>query len=214
VISLRELKLEHPRWLWAAAGAVMAAGGLVWLFTGPATTELDSYNQCATAGYPITDTNPPACETGTQVFLGPVATPQALPAPATTQSFQVLVDGDSGGRYPQKNQLISNQTDWQTYWRTVHASLPSTPPLIPINFAASDVIALSSGPEATGGYMLEVTGISSSATGSVVSVSESVPTVTCNVPNAPSNRYYIVSTVKLPLPVVFQTTKTPRECPK
>jgi hypothetical protein len=213
VIDRRELSARYPHWPVAAAGLGLIVAGGLWLFSGPDTTQLDSYQECANAGYPITDTNPPACDSGSQFFLGPATSTSPSLPDASTQAFQVLVDGDSGGQYPKGEQVITNQTDWQHYWNTVHAALPAVPPILPVNFTTSNVIALSSGPETTAGYTLEIAGVTASAAGSVVSVVESVPTITCAVANTPSNRYFIATTPKLPSPVVFQVTTTPRECP-
>jgi hypothetical protein len=164
------------------------------------------------AGYPFTDTDPPTCTVGKHTFLGPYAHPTPSQAPVTSQPFQVLVNGDSEGTYPKSHQVITNNADWQKFWTQVHASLPTEPPILPVNFAQSDIIALSEGRQPSNGYGLEVTSINVSSAGTTVYATESVPTFTCNVTYTSSNRYYIASTAKLTPPINFDIVTTPHEC--
>ncbi len=214
VSGWRKRFVLNPHWPFVATGIVLVLIGLKWLLSGPGTAQIDSFNQCANAGYPITDTNPPACDTGSGLLLGPAATPGTTPPPSVNQPFNLLVDGDSGGAYPKGQQIITTQTGWQAYWHAVHASLPAIPPILSVDFTSGNVIALSSGPEATNGYTLEVTGVSVSSAGSVVDAIESIPSITCKVADTPTNRYYIAETAKLPQPVTFKVTTSPRECPQ
>jgi len=193
-----------------AAGLGLWLAG--WLLRGHPTTLIDSYDRCADAGYPVTDTNPPACTAGATTFLGARATPSPSPPPAVSQAFNILVQGDSGGRYPKGQQIITTPAAWSAYWRDVHSHLSPVPPLPAIDFAAYDVIVLSEGPQATGGYSLKVTGITTSAAGSVINITDSIPTITCRVVLAASNRYFIARTAKLTPPVSFRITTTHRRC--
>jgi hypothetical protein len=172
----------------------------------------NSFSSCKEAGYPFTDTNPPACTVGDHTFLGPYAHATPSEAPVTSQPFEVLVSGDSEGDYPKSHEVITNQTQWQTFWSQIHSSLPTEPPLLPINFAQSDVITLSDGRQSTTGYTLEITSINVSTAGTTIYATESVPTFTCGVSYAPSNPYYIVSTDKLPPPISFDIVRSPHEC--
>lgn len=186
---------------------------LAWLVRPGGTSPLDSFTQCALAGYSVSDTNPPICAAAREVYLGPVASPTPAQIQLTTQNFELLVDGDSQSNYPRGWQVITTQAGWVKYWSQIHAALPSLPPLLPVDFSQLDVIALSEGHEPTSGYSLKITGIAAGPSGSVVDISESVPTITCSVtPNPPTNRYYIVDTAKLPAPVSFKLTPEPRHC--
>jgi hypothetical protein len=178
------------------------------------TTEpIDSYAACAQAGYPISDSNPPLCQSGASNFLG-TSVAESPPVEAITSvPFETLVDGDTHAPTPPYSQtVIGSQTAWQAYWARAHTSLPVLPPLIPVDFKTATVIATSLGEKPNTGYGLSVTSISSSPAGSVVDITESTPTVTCPVSQLPTNRYLIVQTLKLSQPVSFRITKEMRHC--
>jgi hypothetical protein len=190
---------------------LMLALGMSVLFRGHPTEPIDSYASCARAGYPIQDSYPPACRSGGHTYVGPYST-VTTPPPVTTVDFEIYVEGDSGGSYPQHQEVITTPAEWQQYWHTVHAALPSTPPILPVDFATSTIIALSEGRQLTTGYNLKITGITTGAAGSVVGVTESIPTLTCPVTQTATNRYLMVKTTKLTPPVSFRVTPEYRHC--
>jgi hypothetical protein len=200
------------RQLIIAVGCLLFIWFGAWLLVGQSTEQIDSFKDCAEAGYPITDSNPPACDYHSHFLLGPstAATPSSVAA--TSVQFWILVDGDTGGTYPNRQRVITDQGNWQSYWSSVHAGLPSRPPILPVNFMTNQVVALSEGPQPTTGYNLDVTSIMTSAVGTTVYVSEQVPTVTCQVSNVRSDRYFIVETAKLVAPVSFVLTSTKHQC--
>jgi hypothetical protein len=210
--SLERLVKRHPKRVIIAAGSILSAWLAIWLVSATATAPIDSYLSCAFQGYPTTDTNPPLCSDGAHDYLGPPAPTPKFQAPLTTQTFNVLVDGDSRGTYPNRWQVITTQTGWVSYWNTVHAQLHAIPPLLPVNFATSNVIALSQGPEQTSGYVLQINDVTTSTAGSVIDISDSVPTIGCQVAYTSTNPYFIASTTKLPPPVTFFVTTTRRKC--
>jgi hypothetical protein len=208
-----EHEWAHRRWVWLCVASVAAI--VLWAahWGLGATAPVDSFTQCAQAGYPVTETDPPICSAAGHQFVGArTAASPAAEAPAVSQPFDLLVDGDNHGSYPHKQEVISNEADWERYWRTVHAALSAVPPLIPVDFAASSVIALSEGRQPTGGYGLKVQGIMTSDRGTVVDVLEETPAASCHPAATPSDRYLIVRTGHLPEPVTFRITNEQRGC--
>lgn len=202
----------RTRLLIAGLGAALVIGLGAWLLRGHYTEPIDSYDSCAEAGYPISETSPPTCSDGFHTYRGAdpaAATPQAA---VTSVPFELLVDGDSGGTYPKRQEVITSQADWQRYWRNVHASLATLPPLLPVDFKTSTVLALSEGRQPTTGYNLKITSVSTTSAGTIVDVSESIPTITCKVAQVTSNRYFIASTATLAQPVSFRFTTTKHQC--
>jgi hypothetical protein len=198
---------------------VIVGGGIIlifvlaiWAVHADFTDPIDSYAACANAGYQTFDTNPLSCSDGEHTFIGPSVSPAPSTPPISSVQFTILVDGDSKGRYAKSQQLITNEAQWQSYWAAVHSSLPKLPPIIPVNFALNNVVALSDGPQPTDGYNLEVTSIATSSIGTVVYATETVPTVTCHVNNVSSNRYYIVETPPLTQPVSYKVTSVKHQC--
>jgi hypothetical protein len=199
--------------LMAVSTAALATILGLWLASRAAPPPaIASYAQCAEAGYPVTASYPASCSDGHHTWVGPGTAPASPPLAATAQPFDILVTGDSGGTYPQRQETITTAADWQHYWRTVHAGLASTPPLLPVDFTVNQVLALSEGRQATDGYNLKITAVTTSPAGTIVDVTESIPTVTCQVKSTPTNRYFIARTTKLPPPVTFRITTDRRHC--
>jgi hypothetical protein len=169
--------------------SLLVVGVVAWLFAlglwvlyATPTELVDSYTKCADEGYPVSDTDPPTCSAGGRTFLGPHST--ATPAVSAgdfgvAQPFEILVEGDSGGTYPNRQEVITSQAGWEAYWRSVHAGRSPLPPLLPVDFSKNHVVALSEGQKPTGGYNLKVTSVTSELKGTVVDVTESIPTITC-----------------------------------
>jgi hypothetical protein len=202
---------------------VLAAAGVwalilgAWALHAYSTELVDSYAKCADEGYPLSDTDPVTCTAGGHTFLGP--RPTAAPAtaatePATGESvpFDILVNGDSGSDYPNRQEVIITDAAWRSYWRDIHAGQKNLPPLLPVDFTKNQVVALSEGQQSTGGYNLKVTSVVTGPRGSVVNVTESIPTVTCKVTQSITNRYFIVRTPVLRTPVSFRITTDHHRC--
>ncbi len=198
----RRLSILGPVAFFALLGA--------WLIWATATEPLDSFAACAKAGYVVLDSNPPVCRAPGRNFIGPLSTPAPTPAAVANQDFQLLVDGNSEGKYPRGWQLIASQSAWQKYWSDVHASV-TLPPLIHVDFSTSVVVAVSEGVRPTSGYKMVITGIGTSTTGTSIDLTETTP-VGCAVTQTPTNPYFIVQTARLPTPITYQITQARHEC--
>jgi hypothetical protein len=141
-----------------------------------------------------------------------MSTVSPLQQSVITAPFELLVEGDSGGQYPKRQEVITSQSDWVRYWDQVHAGLRSIPPILPVDFTSSNVLALSEGPQSTSGYNLEIHSVETSAAGTVVDVAETTPGPTCRVTDSFTNRYFIARTGKLPEPVSFRITTQQHTC--
>lgn len=181
------------------------------LLHGTKTEALDSFANCAEAGYPVTDSNPPVCRNGNYYVTGPLAS--ALPDAAVVQSmpFDLLVSAETGTDTPRQQIVIRSQADWSSWWGKVHAGL-NTPPLIPVDFATHSVVMIIGGPKETTGYNYKVTAVSLGKRSYIVDTVESVPTLSCLVVHKRTNRYYIVRTSNLTQSVVFRNTEDRRHC--
>ena len=201
--------------LWAQLALSLVVVSLLAIAVRAGTTaQIGSYADCIEAGNPVIDTNPPICRDGSLNFTGaPTPAPKQL-APDINVPFELLVDGDTRAAAPAHRQdFINSQAQWQTYWRQVHASLATLPPLIPVDFSTSSVAAVSLGERSTTGFGLKITGITESDVGTTVDLTESTPTITCSVSQTTTNRYVIVRTAKLTEPVSFRVTTEKRHCP-
>ncbi|MDB5178507.1 MAG: hypothetical protein JWN01_450 [Patescibacteria group bacterium] len=204
---------KHKHRIIVFTGLAVMLAGAVWLLRGHPTEPIDSYAACARAGYPIMESEPPACVAKGHTYVGPRGSPVPISEPGVSQEFQLLVEGDSRGAYPQRQEIITSQAQWERYWAAVHANIKPLPPLLPVDFTTSNVIALSEGPRATGGYNLKVTGIITSPAGTAVDVTEQISGAKCIVTQKVTDRYYIVRTARLPAPISFRASKETRDCP-
>jgi len=194
------------------AGLAVTAVGVAWALRGQATEPVDSYAQCIAAGYPTTSTGPPVCRARGRTFRGPSPSPAPTPPPATSQPFELLVHGDSHGNYPDRQEVIRTLADWQRYWRQVHTGLTSPPPLPPVDFNSSAVIAFSYGQKPTGGYDIKLADVMTGPAGTAIDVVQTVPGEGCVVAAAVTNPYFIARVATLPEPVAFRLTVQKHHC--
>jgi hypothetical protein len=207
------LFLMERRWRWLRLGIVTTTVFILLFLNLPGRlAPITSYADCAEAGYPISQTNPPACRIGNRTLLGPRTSESTPLPPQTMQTFTMLVQGDTRSDVPASQRIIRDQTTWESFWRTVHRAQNPAPPIITVDFARTDVIALTGGPKPTGGYNLKVSAVLVGSSGATINAIEQVPTITCPVTQAQSNRYFIASTAKLPQAVTFKTDTQRRRC--
>ena len=205
--------LKQHRWLQLLL-VFVGAVALALIVRAGTTSPIDSYAACIEAGNPVLETDPPICRDGTHNFTGMPNPAVKSGAVGTAVPFELLVDGDTHSSIPAHRQdLINSPAEWQAYWRQVHAGLATLPPLLPVDFKTSSVVAVSLGQRATSGFGLKITNISTSEAGTTVNVTESEPTITCQVAQTITNRYVIVRTSKLLQPVSYRITTEKRHCP-
>lgn len=191
---------------------VIIIGLAFWLAHPARVADIDSFAACVKAGFPVSDTNPPTCDDGHQTYTGPLGSPGPSAQPLETLDYSILVEGDSKGAYPAKNQLITTQAQWQSFWREVHTGLPSTPPLIPVDFGKYSVIALTMGPEPTQSYSIRMLSIGRSAQATVVDVELREPAQDCKLPALKTDPYFLAQVPKLDQPPRFETSTATRSC--
>lgn len=210
---MKVVALAYKYWWQLAGGLILAIVVTIFFFAGR-TEPIDSYEACVEAGYPVLESNPPVCRANNHNFTGtplPIASPQE---PTSSVLFELLVDGDTKAEQPvHGQQVITTQDQWQAYWAETHVGMSQSPPIIPVDFASSQVVVASLGIKPTGGYGLRVTSISASGRGTVVNLTETTPGQRCIVTDAQSNRYVIVRTPILTSPVNFNVNRAQRDCP-
>jgi hypothetical protein len=197
-----------------SVAALIIAISVIAIFLSPhRVASINTYSECVEAGYPVIESDSPICRVGSRSFIGPLKPKSAAQPALSSVSFDILVNGDTGNSLPTHMQtLIDTQQQWNEYWHSVHAGLVTLPPIIPVNFDTSSVVAFSLGPKNTSGYGITVTNIAVSTIGSTVDVTEATPTIGCSVTNTLTNRYLIIRSIKLISPVTFRTTAQKRQC--
>jgi hypothetical protein len=178
-------------------------------------TVIDSFDSCAAAGYPISTTDPQTCSANHHTYVEAESSPATSTSTGptgTSQTYTVLVSGDSRGTYPQKQQVITTQAAWTAFWAQVNAKVSPFPPILPVDFSQDEVIALTEGPKPSGGYALELTGVLAGTSSASVAYDEIVPGEACTTATGPTDYYLLASTPKTTGPVSFTSTKVRRKC--
>ena len=201
-------------------GLVLVLGGLGGLagigYVQSLPRKVSNFQECVTAGYPISGEDPQICSANHNSYPESAAGKAASTAGDTDLKlgvpFEILVSGDSRGVYPHVQEIISTEAEWEAYWKKVHASLPSLPPLIPVDFSKKIVAAVSEGPRQTEGYGLSIIAVQSTATSTVVAVHELIPSESCKLTKKLSNTYSIVAFDRPSTPISFSVNSLVREC--
>lgn len=204
---------KRSKWLIVAGIVAVLIIAFIIIFHPGTSAAVDSYKECVSAGYPVTSTNPPVCNDGHKNFVGPLASQ----APVVEENIQtldytILVEGDSKGVYPAKNQVITSQAAWQSFWRAVHSKLPSLPPLLPVDFSKNDVIALTMGVEPTGSYSIHMLSLVQNGQSYQAVVEYRQPGPDCKLPTLKTDPYFLASVPKLHGPVAFETSTATNNC--
>ena len=184
-----------------------------WIIFGPGYfARIDSFKECANAGFPVTDTNPPTCNDGDKTFVGPLGTPLPAAQAYQTIEFQTLVEGDSKGTYPAKNQLITSQAAWQSFWTAVHRQLPVMPNILPVDFSKNDVIAVTLGPKPTDGYTVRLLSLSTTGQQFKADIQVGMPGKGCNLPAHATGPYHLVMVPKITGPLTYEVNTVAHDC--
>lgn len=191
---------------------LVLAGITVWLLRPDRLAQIDSFAECVKAGFPVQETQPPTCNDGRQTYAGPAGTPLPTMEPIQDLDYQVLVEGDSEGTYPAKNQLITTAAAWQAFWKEVHRSISPLPNLIPVDFSQNDVIALNMGPQPTDGYSIRLLSLVTSGGQVTASVQLRQPGKDCRLPTKATGPYYLAMVPKISAPLKYSLTTVTRNC--
>ncbi|MDB5237332.1 MAG: hypothetical protein JWL88_434 [Parcubacteria group bacterium] len=145
-------------------------------------------------------------------FYGPASLRTAFgnKTPASI-SFLPLKEGtDAVGMTDRTNYVIKNGTELNELWGYINAAPGTTPN---IDFSKEDVLAIFDGTHTTGGYRIEVTGITQAAGGRTVHVSRIAPGANCMTAASITGPYEIVAVPKSNLPLEHVDTTVTQDCP-
>ncbi len=124
--------------------------------------------------------------------------------PVRNVSFETIDKGSSSGIETEERLVIETAADWDVLW-TKHMSLRSPAPSLPkVDFSRETVIAVFSGLKSTGGYSVEITGITTSDNELVIQYQETEPGPDDMVTEAETQPFHIIKIERVEgLPVVF-----------
>ncbi len=172
-----------------------------------------TFAECEMYGYPLSGKNNTICTANHMTYVKP--DDMAYAAEGTNLQglgSELLVIGDSRGTYPAKQDVVTNQGEWEGYWKRIHFSIHPIPPLIPIDFSKREIVAVNEGPKDTDGYRLSISSIQTDGSKIIVTAEEVVLANDCHPSNTPSNMYNILSIDKTLLPVIFKSSSRIRTC--
>jgi hypothetical protein len=169
---------------------------------------------CVEAGYPVADSFPETCtvpKVGT--FINPDQHVDTTTGPVKTNiNFTTLVISQGKGPTEKKQVVITNQADWEKYWKAAHSFLPVLPPLIAVNFKTDMVVAAQAGPQVSTGYNYQITSISEDDHGVSIEVHLNTPGKGCQPKEPPTMPYHIVKAARNEKPVEFHTVTKAIDC--
>ena len=93
------------------------------------------------------------------------------------------------------NYRITNATDLASLWALVYGA-SDTPPTPPIDFSKYEVLGIFDGSHSTGGYNVQVIGITDKDPVRTVTIQHSVPAAGCNVATVGSSPFEIIEVPK------------------
>ena len=130
----------------------------------------------------------------------------------TVQQYNVLVQGDTKGSYPARQQVVTTQAAWSALWGQLYDKVVPEPPLLPVDFSQNEVIVLTDGPKPSGGYALDVTGVAASSAGGTIDYEAYAPQGSCTASLSPSDAVVAVVTAKITGPMTYSVTPVTRKC--
>lgn len=208
-------RFRRPLSIVAATVAVMLIGVAVIWFLNHRPAKVTDFNSCILAGYNPSNGDPQTCSDGHHTYVAASSstssTGPAEPA-ETAQSYSVLVQGDTEGDYPARQQVVATQAAWTSLWGQLYAKLNPGPPLLPVDFSQDEVVVLTDGPKPSGGYSLEVTGVATSTAGTTVDYQAFSPQGRCTQNLTPTDPVVAIVTAKTNGPVTYAVTPQSRKC--
>jgi hypothetical protein len=173
------------------------------------------FDSCIKAGYDASSSDSQTCSDGHHTYVASPSPPvKAVPAgpPASSQSYAILVQGDTRGDYPKNNQVVTTAAAWSELWARIYNKIKPIPPLLQVDFSQNEVIVLVQGVEPSSGYSLEVTGVTASVAGATVDYEATIPLSGCLIAGGPSDYLVAISTAKTSGQMNYTSTPKTRKC--
>ncbi|HEX7090550.1 MAG TPA: protease complex subunit PrcB family protein [Longimicrobiales bacterium] len=109
-------------------------------------------------------------------------------------------------------EVIRTQQAWAAFWEQLHADQHPRPPLPPVDFDESIVIAVAMGEQPSGGYAIDVEGVYRTESRLHVVVRETSPGRSCVTPAVVLTPVVAILTQRTEDEVTFVERKTVHEC--
>lgn len=200
--------------IWPRATLLISLGvvlGIVYVgYLQSKPVQVNNYSTCVAYGFPVTGTTPQICTASQQTFRGPNA-PNINPV-VTNVPFQTISALNSAGNYPEKNDIITNQIDWQQYWDRIHSASETKPVLPAIDFSKKVVVGISQGPHRSRAVGIQILSVKTSSDDTVVSALVYKPGQTCKAEPFILNPAAIIAFDKQSSPILFDIKVQSKQC--
>ena len=126
--------------------------------------------------------------------------------------FEEVCRGNYCGITDKKNQVITNQKDWEKLWNKTYSIQSPKPKLPEIDFNKEMIVGLFSGEHNSGGYDLEITEIKKNKGEINVSFFYVSPGPKCDVTSALTQPYCFIKLKKSNKKILFKAYEGNRDC--
>lgn len=182
---------------------------IVWYLQSKPVAVRD-YRQCRAYGYPISGTSPQVCMAAGKIYPGPFVVkkvPETIDIP-----YQAIASISGSGNYPEKNDIITTQSQWEKYWDLIHIGSDTKPFLPHIDFTKKTLVAITEGPHNSRAVGIQILSVKSSASETIVSASVSKPGETCKAESVKYDPTMIIAFDIPTTPIRFDIKGRSQEC--
>lgn len=194
--------------LMISLGIVLGVVYVAYLQMSPVT--IKSYDKCVAYGYPVSGTTPQICTASNKTFRGlnlPKVDIISVDVP-----FQTISSVNGSGNYPEKNDIITNQVDWQQYWDRINQSSETKPVLPTIDFSKKVIVGISQGPYRSRSVGIQILSVKTSSDDTVVNALVYKPGQTCKAESVTLDPTAIIAFDKQSSPILFNIRVQSKEC--
>lgn len=128
----------------------------------------------------------------------------AFTAGCVSQTYpQTLAQGSASGIEDAREMVITDQSEWESFWSELNANVQPVPDLPEIDFSREMVIAVTLGMRSTTGYSVNITGVDEEEDSITVTYLEMQPPWDAIVGQALTQPYHVIKIQKSDKPVEF-----------
>lgn len=129
-------------------------------------------------------------------------------------AFNLVYEGTNSGFLEKKEQIITNQTDFEKSWNIALVNYLERNPVPTIDFEKNQVILITMGEQTSGGYTLKTDSVTNIKTGIAINATAKKPGASCMTTSVMTYPYQMISIPKTNQKIEFKITEDIYDCGK